>query len=222
VVEFADVIPLLQEQWRRSRGAHTRPAAVPLLPATSSTTSRTKRAAEPACATADPNAGMSTGSNSTRWNVEQITPGTFRWTAPSGRQYTTEPTRYPILSRVPWGRPFRWISSCTRQERANGHDRGRSTLRYRGASPAVRGQRRAPPPGHGVRRGSDDRTATGRSDAAGWGSAERRPASPHWPGSSRHDQIDRPRLRTGRRKHRPTPWAPRRLSRLTDIRSSCP
>jgi hypothetical protein len=31
-----------------------------------------------------------------RWNVEQVTPGTFRWTAPSGRQYTTEPTRYPI------------------------------------------------------------------------------------------------------------------------------
>jgi hypothetical protein len=31
-----------------------------------------------------------------RWKVEQLTPGTFRWTAPSGRQYTTEPTRYPI------------------------------------------------------------------------------------------------------------------------------
>jgi hypothetical protein len=31
-----------------------------------------------------------------RWNCEQVTPGTFRWTAPSGRQYTTEPTRYPI------------------------------------------------------------------------------------------------------------------------------
>ena len=31
-----------------------------------------------------------------RWEVEQITPATFRWTAPSGRQYTTEPTRYPI------------------------------------------------------------------------------------------------------------------------------
>jgi hypothetical protein len=30
-----------------------------------------------------------------RWKVEQITPGTLRWTAPSGRQYTTEPTRYP-------------------------------------------------------------------------------------------------------------------------------
>jgi hypothetical protein len=31
-----------------------------------------------------------------RWKVEQITPGTVRWTAPSGRQYVTEPTRYPI------------------------------------------------------------------------------------------------------------------------------
>jgi hypothetical protein len=31
-----------------------------------------------------------------RWKVEQITPGTLRRTAPSGRQYTTEPTRYPI------------------------------------------------------------------------------------------------------------------------------
>jgi hypothetical protein len=28
--------------------------------------------------------------------VEQPTPATFRWTTPSGRQYTTEPTRYPI------------------------------------------------------------------------------------------------------------------------------
>ena len=31
-----------------------------------------------------------------RWKVEQITPATFRWTTPSGRQYTTEPTRYPM------------------------------------------------------------------------------------------------------------------------------
>jgi hypothetical protein len=31
-----------------------------------------------------------------RWKVEQITPATLRWTTPSGRQYTTEPTRYPI------------------------------------------------------------------------------------------------------------------------------
>jgi hypothetical protein len=31
-----------------------------------------------------------------RWKVEQITPDTVRWTAPSGRQWTTEPTRYPI------------------------------------------------------------------------------------------------------------------------------
>ncbi len=31
-----------------------------------------------------------------RWKVEQFPDGTFRWTTPSGRQYTTEPTRYPI------------------------------------------------------------------------------------------------------------------------------
>ena len=31
-----------------------------------------------------------------RWKVEQITPAVFRWTTPSGRQYITEPTRYPI------------------------------------------------------------------------------------------------------------------------------
>jgi hypothetical protein len=31
-----------------------------------------------------------------RWKVEQPTPDTFRWTTPSGRTYTTEPTRYPI------------------------------------------------------------------------------------------------------------------------------
>jgi hypothetical protein len=31
-----------------------------------------------------------------RWKVEQITPATLRWTTPSGRQYLTEPTRYPI------------------------------------------------------------------------------------------------------------------------------
>jgi hypothetical protein len=31
-----------------------------------------------------------------RWKVEQLTPATFRWTTPSGRQYVTEPTRYPI------------------------------------------------------------------------------------------------------------------------------
>jgi hypothetical protein len=31
-----------------------------------------------------------------RWKVEQITPATFRWTAPSGRTCTTEATRYPI------------------------------------------------------------------------------------------------------------------------------
>ena len=31
-----------------------------------------------------------------RWKVEQITPATFQWTAPSGRSSTTEATRYPI------------------------------------------------------------------------------------------------------------------------------
>ena len=31
-----------------------------------------------------------------KWHVDQLPDGTFRWTAPSGRTYTTEPTRYPI------------------------------------------------------------------------------------------------------------------------------
>ena len=31
-----------------------------------------------------------------RWNAEQLPNGDIRWTAPSGRQYVTEPTRYPI------------------------------------------------------------------------------------------------------------------------------
>ena len=31
-----------------------------------------------------------------RWKVEQLPDGTFRWTTPAGRTYTTEPTRYPI------------------------------------------------------------------------------------------------------------------------------
>ena len=31
-----------------------------------------------------------------KWKVDQLADGTFRWTTPSGRQYTTEPTRYPI------------------------------------------------------------------------------------------------------------------------------
>ena len=30
------------------------------------------------------------------WKVDQLPDGTFRWTAPSGRQYATERTRYPI------------------------------------------------------------------------------------------------------------------------------
>ena len=31
-----------------------------------------------------------------RWKAEQPAPAVIRWTTPSGRQYTTEPTRYPI------------------------------------------------------------------------------------------------------------------------------
>jgi hypothetical protein len=31
-----------------------------------------------------------------RWNAELLPGGYLRWTTPSGRQYTTEPTRYPI------------------------------------------------------------------------------------------------------------------------------
>ena len=31
-----------------------------------------------------------------KWQVDQLPDGTFRWTTPSGRTYTTEPTRYPI------------------------------------------------------------------------------------------------------------------------------
>ena len=31
-----------------------------------------------------------------KWHVDQLPDGTFHWTAPSGRTYTTEPTRYPI------------------------------------------------------------------------------------------------------------------------------
>ena len=31
-----------------------------------------------------------------RWKVEQLPDGTFRWTTPAGRTYTTEATRYPI------------------------------------------------------------------------------------------------------------------------------
>jgi hypothetical protein len=31
-----------------------------------------------------------------RWKAEQLTPAIIRWTTPTGRQSTTEPTRYPI------------------------------------------------------------------------------------------------------------------------------
>jgi hypothetical protein len=31
-----------------------------------------------------------------RWKAEHLPTGEIRWTTPSGRQHTTEPTRYPI------------------------------------------------------------------------------------------------------------------------------
>jgi hypothetical protein len=31
-----------------------------------------------------------------KWTVDQLPDGTFRWTTPAGRTYTTDPTRYPI------------------------------------------------------------------------------------------------------------------------------
>jgi hypothetical protein len=31
-----------------------------------------------------------------RWQVDQLPSGDVRWTTPAGRQYTTEPARYPI------------------------------------------------------------------------------------------------------------------------------
>ena len=31
-----------------------------------------------------------------RWNVDQLPDGTFRWTTPAGRTYTTMPTEYPV------------------------------------------------------------------------------------------------------------------------------
>jgi hypothetical protein len=31
-----------------------------------------------------------------RWRVDQLPEGTIRWTTPAGRQYTKEPTRYPV------------------------------------------------------------------------------------------------------------------------------
>jgi hypothetical protein len=31
-----------------------------------------------------------------RWKAEQHPDGTFTWTTPAGRQYTTGPTEYPI------------------------------------------------------------------------------------------------------------------------------
>jgi hypothetical protein len=37
-----------------------------------------------------------------KWKADQLPDGTFRWTTPSGRQYTTEPTRYPVLGGSRW------------------------------------------------------------------------------------------------------------------------
>ena len=31
-----------------------------------------------------------------KWHVDQLPDGTFAWTTPAGRTYTTEPTRYPV------------------------------------------------------------------------------------------------------------------------------
>jgi hypothetical protein len=36
-----------------------------------------------------------------RWKVDRLPDGTIRWTTPTGRQYTTEPTRYPVLDGNP-------------------------------------------------------------------------------------------------------------------------
>ena len=69
----------------------------PAASATSSTTPRTRRADGPACATATRSAGVIARlKQDPRWTVDQLPDGTFRWTTPTGRQYTTEPTRYPI------------------------------------------------------------------------------------------------------------------------------
>jgi hypothetical protein len=48
---------------------------------------------------ADPtqSAGATIGPNSTpRWQADHLPDGNVQWTTPAGRQYTTEPTRYPI------------------------------------------------------------------------------------------------------------------------------
>ena len=36
----------------------------------------------------------------TAGQVGQLPDGTFRWTAPTGRQYITEPTKYPVWVRM--------------------------------------------------------------------------------------------------------------------------
>ena len=56
-----------------------------------------KRVADRVCVMAVLSAGTTTGSNSTATGTSSSCPdGTFRWTAPSGRSYATEPTRYPV------------------------------------------------------------------------------------------------------------------------------
>ena len=67
---------------------------------TSSTTSPTSQEGSPAWATPTPSAPECRHDHRLkqhpRWNAEQLPDGTVRWTTLSGRQYTTEPTRYPV------------------------------------------------------------------------------------------------------------------------------
>ena len=63
----------------------------------SSITFRTRPAVERACAMADPKCRSDHRmKQDPRWNAEQLPGGYIRWTTPSGRQYVTEPTRYPV------------------------------------------------------------------------------------------------------------------------------
>ena len=41
-------------------------------------------------------AGRELPPDEVRWRVDQLSDGTFCWTTPTRRQYTTEPTRYPV------------------------------------------------------------------------------------------------------------------------------
>ena len=72
-------------------------AGGPRPSATSTTTRRMRWVGGRACATPARSAGTTTGSSSTPgWTVDQLPDGTFTWTTPAGRTYTSEPTRYPI------------------------------------------------------------------------------------------------------------------------------